>query len=339
MKPDFSVVVPAFNRAVLLEKIIASFASQSDEFKNIELLICDSESTDGTAEMLSRWVAKYPKLIKHIHTVNNVSRKRNEGLKRSTGEYIIFLDDDCIPAPNFIETYRLLSATLVNTGRKTVLCGETRFPGEWVSKSNYFRFRDSRHFGHDAAAAGVPLNFKTIVTMNMCVHRNIFTAGVGGFDETFVGYGAEDQELGWRLQQAGFSIRACPAYVTHHEMSRDIRAFGDKIRRTGRDGATQLLKVAPEAARSIRLARMLDADYPNRTFVDRLVLAVVRAVLALSLHQPLGWLLIKTDRVRTLYCPPAYRAYMACCYALGARQRAHRLSATQAGAGWVGSTD
>lgn len=339
MKPIFSVIVPTFNRVGLLEQIIASLASQSDEFRDdLELLICDSGSTDGTAEMVARWIDNYPDSIRHINTSNNVSRKRNEGLKCSRGDYVIFLDDDCVPLPDFIETHRFRSTESANADGKTVFCGETRFPADWVRRSNYYRFRDSRHFDRVAAAAGAPLNFKTIVTMNMCVQKAAFAAGVGGFDETFIGYGAEDQELGWRLQQAGFSIRACPAGVTHQEVSRDIRAFGDKIRRTGRDGTAQLLKVAPEAAKSIRLAKMLDADYPDRTFTDRLVLSAFRTVLAFRLHNLLGWLLIKTDRIRPLYCPPAYRAYMACCFALGATQRDHRLSAAEAAAGWVGKS-
>lgn len=338
MKPAFSVVIPTFNRAPLLEELLVSFASQSEGFKDIEILVCDSRSTDGTAELMSHWVEKYPESIRHIHTSNNVSRKRNEGLKNSGHEYVVFLDDDCVPSPNFLETYRSLAPIHLSGDAKKILCGETRFPEQWIAKSNYYRFRDSRHFGHDAAVASAPLSFKTIVTMNMCFRKTAFVAAVGGFDESFIGYGAEDQELGWRLQQAGFSIRACEARAIHHEMSRDIRAFGDKIRRTARDGMTQLLKVAPEAVRSIGPSRMLDADYPHRTLPDRLVVAVFRAALALRLHDLLGGLLIRTDGVRALYCPPAYRVYMACCYVLGAGQRERRLSVDEAALGWAGKS-
>lgn len=338
MTPAFSIIVPTFNRALLLDQIIASLALQSDGFRDIEVIICDSKSIDNTEKVMARWLVNHPDSIRHIHTLNNVSRKRNEGLKLALGDYVIFLDDDCVPASDFIETYRFLSATVEYPDDKFVLCGETRFPAEWVLKSNYYRFRDSRHFDHEAAVAGVPLNFKTIVTMNMCVPRLAFKTSVGGFDEAFIGYGAEDQELGWRLQQAGFAIRACCASATHHEMSPNVRAFGDKIRRTGRDGAAQLLKVAPDAAKSIRLAKMLDADYPDRNVADKLVLLLFRAILALGLHSALSWLLISTDRIRALYSPLAFRAYMACCYTLGAGQRAHRLSAAEAATGWVGNT-
>ena len=338
MKPAISVVIPTFNRASLLAEVMASFASQSNGFKDLEIFVCDSESTDGTAEMMSRWVSSYPNSVRHIHTSNNVSRKRNEGLQKSSHDFVVLLDDDCVPDAAFLDTYRSLATAHLSGDSKTVLCGETRFPEHWLAKSNYYRFRDSRHFGRDAAVAGAPLTFKTIVTMNMCFGKSALVAAVGGFDESFVGYGAEDQELGWRLQQAGFSIRACAALAIHHEMSRDIRAFGDKIRRTARDGMTQLLKVAPEAARSIGLIRMLDADYPDRTFADALVLAALRAVLALGLHHVLGGLLIRTDGVRALYCPPAYRVYMACCYVLGAGQRERRLSTDEAAVGWAGKS-
>jgi hypothetical protein len=83
---------------------------------------------------------------------------------------------------------------------------------------------------------------------------------------------------------------------------------------------------------------VLDADYPDRNVADKLVLLLFRAILALGLHSALSWLLISTDRIRALYSPLAFRAYMACCYTLGAGQRAHRLSAAEAATGWVGNT-
>jgi len=334
----FSIVIPTFNRASMLDAIISSLRSQLDGASDVEILVCDSDSLDGTAEVVARHAGQTASLVKHIQTTNSLSRKRNVGLEAAAHEYVIFLDDDCIPLRGFLETYRRFVELRLKDGAKVVLCGETRFPEEWVRASNYYRFRDSRHFSNAEAEAEQPLDFKTIVAMNMCVRKSQFIEAVQGFDETFIGYGAEDQELGWRLQQAGFSVQACPAGAIHHEMSKDIRAFGDKLRRTGRDGALRLLEIAPEAAAAIPRARMLDPDYPGRSVTDKLVLVAFRTVLALRLHHPLSWLLIRTDRMQALYFPTAYRAYMACCYALGASQRAHRLSAAEAAAGWVGKT-
>lgn len=334
----FSIVIPTFNRASMLDAIISSLLSQLDGTTDVEILVCDSGSADGTVEVVALHAGRTTSAIKHLQTTNSLSRKRNVGLEAAVHEYVIFLDDDCVPLPGFIEEYRRFVELRLKDEAKVVLCGETRFPEDWVMASNYYRFRDSRHFSNEDAESESPLDFKTIVAMNMCVRKSQFVQAVQGFDETFIGYGAEDQEIGWRLQQAGFSIQACPAGAIHHEMSKDIRAFGDKLRRTGRDGALTLLEIAPEAAAAIPRARMLDPDYPGRSLTDKLALVVFRVVLAIRLHHLLSWLLVKTDRNRALYFPPAYRAYMACCYALGASQRAHRLSAAEAAAGWVGQS-
>lgn len=334
----YSIVIPTFNRSAMLDEIITSLALQSDGLAGVEVLVCDSDSGDGTAEIMASWMEKHPGSVKHLQTINNLSAKRNYGLRNATYDHVIFLDDDCVPRPGFLETYGALTQSLVANDKKLILCGETRFPERWTEASNYYRFRDSRHFDHEQAVAGIPLNFKTIVAMNMCVNKEAFVMAVGGFNEAFVGYGSEDQEMGWRLEEAGFSMRACEACATHNEMSRDVAAFGDKIRRTARDGMVQLLEVAPEAAKSIKLARMLDPDYPDRRQKDRFVTAAFRLILKLRLHDLLAWALIRTDRVRALYCPIAYRAYMACCYVSGAAQRDRRLSAEQAATGWAGSS-
>jgi cellulose synthase/poly-beta-1,6-N-acetylglucosamine synthase-like glycosyltransferase len=173
--------------------------------------------------------------------------------------------------------------------------------------------------------------------MNMCFEREHFLRTVGKVDESFIGYGAEDQDLGWRLQKAGYSIHTCRARIDHYETTGTISAYGSKIRRSSRDGMSTLLRVNPAAAYGIDALRKLDRAFPNRTLTDRMVLLVVSTLATLKIYRPLEWLLEKTDRISWLYFPSLYRFLMGLYYVEGARDRKQALTQEQAERGWEGA--
>ena len=91
-KPKISVVTPAFNAEDRLAEIVHEIAQQ--KYTNIEHIIIDDGSSDKTAEVLLSLSKRWPHL-KVIHQSNKGrSVARNRGLTESSGEYILFLDDD-----------------------------------------------------------------------------------------------------------------------------------------------------------------------------------------------------------------------------------------------------
>ena len=89
-KPFFSIVVPTYNRAGFICKAIDSVLNQT--FNKFELIIVDDGSTDNTSEIVNKY--SDPR-IKYFYQENKErSAARNEGIRRSTGEYITFLDSD-----------------------------------------------------------------------------------------------------------------------------------------------------------------------------------------------------------------------------------------------------
>lgn len=88
----FSVIIPTFNRRHRLPKAIASVLSQTNV--EVELLIVDDGSTDGTVEWLAE---EYPD--PRLRVLNNSRKKgpagaRNTGIQAATGELIALLDSD-----------------------------------------------------------------------------------------------------------------------------------------------------------------------------------------------------------------------------------------------------
>lgn len=91
-----SVIIPSYNRADFLEKVIQSVLNQTTKID--EIIVVDDGSIDNTKQLLEKYEIKY------IYQENNgVSSARNKGIYEASNEWICFLDSDDIWQPNKIE--------------------------------------------------------------------------------------------------------------------------------------------------------------------------------------------------------------------------------------------
>ena len=92
-----SIVVPAFNEAAGLGAALCSIRSAAREFDrrgwSSELIVCDNNSTDGTAAL-----AREAGATVVFEPVNQIGRARNTGATRATGDWLIFVDADSHPS-------------------------------------------------------------------------------------------------------------------------------------------------------------------------------------------------------------------------------------------------
>ncbi len=88
--PKVSVIIPTYNRLSMLKEAVASVLAQN--FEDMELLVVDDGSTDGTAEEMKRYGGRV-KLLQHLAS-KGVSAARNKGILHARGKYIAFLDSD-----------------------------------------------------------------------------------------------------------------------------------------------------------------------------------------------------------------------------------------------------
>lgn len=87
-----SIIIPVYNGEKYIERCILSASNQT--YKNIEIMIIDDGSNDGTADIIEQMMQK-DRRIKVIKKKNEgVSSARNCGIKKSTGDYIMFVDTD-----------------------------------------------------------------------------------------------------------------------------------------------------------------------------------------------------------------------------------------------------
>lgn len=105
MNVRISVIIPAFNAAVLLPRAVGSI--QMQDWDDVEIIIVDDGSTDSTAEVCER-LALSDERIRVVRKENGgVSSARNAGLDAASGEFVMFMDaDDAIREDAFDRMYR-----------------------------------------------------------------------------------------------------------------------------------------------------------------------------------------------------------------------------------------
>jgi glycosyltransferase involved in cell wall biosynthesis len=117
-----SVIIPVFNNAAYLKRCMDSVFSQT--YRNLELILIDDGSTDGSAELCDRY-ALLDQRVRVVHQANGgVAAARNTGLDNATGEYISFLDSDDWVSPD-IYAYLLNLIELYQADVSEIMLAET----------------------------------------------------------------------------------------------------------------------------------------------------------------------------------------------------------------------
>src|SRR5271157_4624835 len=92
MEPRISIIVPCYNEAGFINKLLQNIVGQDYPRDKTEVFIIDGISNDGTREIISGFIISYP----YIHLLDNERRyvpfALNKGISSSTGEVIIRMD-------------------------------------------------------------------------------------------------------------------------------------------------------------------------------------------------------------------------------------------------------
>lgn len=246
-----SVVVTTYNRPDALEAVVKACFLQDD--KNFEIIIADDGSTANTRDCIARLQLQAPVPLKHVWQPDDGFRAamaRNRGTLAATGDYIIFLDGDCIPQRDFIARHRALAQPghLVSGSRILLSQGLTeRVLREQIDVAalplgQRLRARLSGDMNKviqtvlrwpDIGRVRRKFSWRRIKSCNLAVWKADLVT-VNGFDESFTGWGHEDSDLVVRLFHAGV-LRKDGALATevlhlwHREAQRDQESSNRKI--------------------------------------------------------------------------------------------------------------
>ena len=140
-----SIVVPAFNEEKLITQSLTAIKSACASFEQLgwawEIVVCDNNSTDGTAELARTTGARVV-----FEPVNQISRARNKGASAAAGEWLIFVDADSFPSAElFAATARRIASAQCAGGGCLVRLDESAFMlavfvGFWNTLSRLLRW-------------------------------------------------------------------------------------------------------------------------------------------------------------------------------------------------------
>jgi glycosyltransferase involved in cell wall biosynthesis len=240
-----SVVITTYNRSEALAQVLMGLSRQDDQ--NFEVIVADDGSSP--AHRVAIGVAAEAAGLPVVHMWHpdvgfTASRVRNRGVSVANGDYIVFLDGDCIPEVDFIRRHRQLreAGYFVNGSRillsesitTEVIAGRCLVVGQslwfWIKKN---WSGDAGKLNGVLRLPDFPLRqvrtflWRGIRSCNMGVWRNDFEA-VNGFDESFVGWGHEDADFVLRLHNLGLKRKNgfCATEVFHlwHQESSRLQA-------------------------------------------------------------------------------------------------------------------
>lgn len=223
--PQVSVVVPFYERQDRLDRLTAGLDVQTMEPHLFELVVADDGSRQAPV------VSERPYAVTVVRQRDEGFRlgaARNLGARSARGELVVFLDQDCVPTPGYLQQVRdatrgewdlsighRLHADLdgftpeqtrlwmTGAGDPPPLLDE---PG-WLLEA-YARTADLTRPDHRA--------YQLVIGAVTSLHRRLLDR-LGGFDETMTAYGGEDWDLGHRALVAGADARWLPDAVVWHD--------------------------------------------------------------------------------------------------------------------------
>ncbi len=220
-----SLIVTTYNRPDALRLVLRALAEQDDP--DYEVIVADDGSGPETAAMLRDFAgaSRARGLRRLVHAWHpdegfRAAAARNMAVAASVGEYLVFLDGDCVPRPDFVARHRTLAErTRMVTGSRVLLSRELSAqalaPGAqplqhrglawWIGqrlRGGANKAMQLLRFGDGALRRYRTVKWRRIKSCNLGMWRSDFER-VDGFDERFVGWGHEDADLALRLARAG----------------------------------------------------------------------------------------------------------------------------------------
>jgi glycosyltransferase involved in cell wall biosynthesis len=224
---EISVVVPTYNRLGTLAHVMPTLLAQDLPASSYEVLVCDSNSTDGTAEYLAELAAARPN-VRHLPgSYRGRAAARNAGIDAARGHVVLFNDSDILASPDLLRRHR----SHHRRERKIAVVGlevQVRDLADYAYKRDH---PDARGSLHKPTRRRLPWLY--FLTGNASVRRDDLI-GVGKFDESFTGYGHEDLELGYRLERSGVRILYDAQAVNYHCQDVPHEDQKEKMRLAGR---------------------------------------------------------------------------------------------------------
>jgi glycosyltransferase involved in cell wall biosynthesis len=291
----YSVIVPSFNRCEEIRELIDSFALLRFPANRFELIIADDGSTDGTKELVNKYLGEVEFPL-NFYTQKNQGpgSARNMGMEKARGDFFIFIDSDCTVSPQWLSKIDQ-SLTAENADA---------FGGPDSFKENFPPLLKAINYsmtsflttggirGHNKQKLGkfYPRSF------NMGLSREVYKK-IGGFGSLRHG---QDIEYSHRIITSGAKVISIPEAVVFHKRRTSVKKFFKQVFNWGvarinlykiDPAMLEFVHTLPALATSFLLLLLIGSLFSNAPWsVFRLLLPAGLLILLLSgLHAALKY--------------------------------------------------
>jgi glycosyltransferase involved in cell wall biosynthesis len=226
-----SIIIPAYNAVNTLPICLKSIIRQNYPSRDLEVLIINDGSTDGTPEIIQQLTL--PGNIQlYTHQKNRgLAAARNTGIRHARGDVLIFLDADMEIPPDFIQEHLTFHQRKQVIGVLSAIA-----PAPDCVYDKYQRYLHEGRRGALKYPASEPLPHHVFLFGCTSIKKSAL-GSVGLFDENITHYGGEDTEYAYRLWQAfprGLFYAPTIRIVHHHYHSigqalRNFESFGKNV--------------------------------------------------------------------------------------------------------------
>lgn len=207
-----SLIISTYNKPLYLDQVLKSII-KLDEYPD-EVLIADDGSGEETAQLINQYQSNFPVPLIHVWQEDKgfrLSRSRNNGIIESSGDYLVFIDDDLILHPKFISDHRRyakkgcfycgsrvrfgksITAEIMASHRNSVFWWEK----DIKSRINALRIPFLHHL-----IKGPGYTYKRLRGCHLAFWK-VDLITINGFDERYASWGREDSDIALRMMHTG----------------------------------------------------------------------------------------------------------------------------------------
>jgi glycosyltransferase involved in cell wall biosynthesis len=224
-----SVIVTLYKNLPFLDMILRGMEKQTDT--DFELIVAEDDNAAATVEYLKGQSQGMPYLIRHVSHEDLGFRKNeilNKAVAAANGEFLVFLDGDCIPHREMVKEYlHLARKGFVSAGRRLLISKTLTNKLLETKDLKYLSLFYQARYGSQRLEDGLYLPFYRKGRSNglMGCSWGVFkeqVVAINGFDEDYTSYGVgEDVDIEWRLIRNGNQLQSMKhraiVYHLYHE--------------------------------------------------------------------------------------------------------------------------
>ncbi len=211
-----SVIIPAYNSEKHIGRCLDALLAQKDAGGEIEILVVDDGSSDGTARLVAQYAIQNPRIRLLSQPNRGPAAARNHGAAEACGTFLLFTDSDCEPQEDWVQ--QMLKPFAEEPAISAVKGAYKTRQRSVVARFAQLEFEER----YRKLATQPEIDF--VDTYAMAIRSEAFL-DIGGFDTSFPTANNEDVELSYRLSSSGHKIRFNPRAIVYHHHPDTLYAY------------------------------------------------------------------------------------------------------------------